>query len=96
MPSGGKEGKWRAELAREQKAYRAIAAKEERQRNRISKRDMAMDAAMRALEEAKALILRMELSGELAEASKGKLDPVTGVVSLINRAVREIKSARDS
>ena len=96
MPSGGKEGKWRAELAREQKAYRAIAAKEERQKNRISKRDVAMDAAMRALPEAKALILRMELSGELAEASKGKLDPVTGVVSLINRAVREIKSARDS
>ena len=96
MPSGGKEGKWRAELAREQKAYRAIAAKEERQRNKISKRDVAMDAAMRALPEAKALILRMELSGELAEASKGKLDPVTGVVSLINRAVREIKSARDS
>ena len=96
MPSGGKEGKWRAELAKEQKAYRAIAAKEERQKNRISKRDVAMDAAMRALSEAKALILRMELSGELAEASKGKLDPVTGVVSLINRAVREIKSARDS
>ena len=96
MLSGGKEGKWRAELAREQKAYRAIAAKEERQKNRISKRDVAMDAAMRALPEAKALILRMELSGELAEASKGKLDPVTGVVSLINRAVREIKSARDS
>ena len=96
MPSGGKEGKWREELAREQKAYRAIAAKEERQKNRISKRDVAMDAAMRALPEAKALILRMELSGELAEASKGKLNPVTGVVSLINRAVREIKSARDS
>ena len=96
MTSGGKEGKWREELAKEQKAHRAIAAKEERQRNRISKRDVAMDAAMRALPEAKALILRMELSGELAEASKGKLDPVTGVVSLINRAVREIKSARDS
>ena len=96
MPSGGKEGKWRAELAREQKAYRAIAAKEERQRNRISKRDIAMDASTRALTEAKALILRMELSGELAEASKGKLDPVSGVVSLINRAIREIKSARDS
>ena len=92
MSSGGKEGKRREELAAAQKAYRALAAKEERQRNRISKRDMAMNASMRALVEVKAYILRMPPQ----DKPKGLMDPQSATVSLINRAMREIKRARDS
>lgn len=92
MTSGGKEGKRREELSAAQKAYRALAAKEERQRTRISKRDIAMDASMRALVEAKAYILRMPPQNK----PDGMMDPQSATVSLINRGIREIKKARDS
>ena len=96
MTSAGKEGVWRGELKAAQEAYKQVAAVEERQKHRIAARDVALDACMRALPEAKALILRLEMSEELMKASKNKLDPITGVISLINRAIREIETARDS
>lgn len=96
MSSAGKEGKWREELATAQRAYRQIAAKEERTRNRISGLEMGLDAAQRALLEAKILLPRMQLSGELQAASQGKSDPRTGLISLINRAIRAIEKARNS
>ena len=96
MPSAGKEGVERETLAAAQKAYRQLAAKEERQKNRIVARDIALDKCMRALPEAKALILRLEMSEELKKASKGKADPVAATVSLINRGIRGIHTARES
>ena len=92
MPSGGKEGKWREELRAAQKAYRGIAAKEERQKNRISARDIALDKSMRALAEAK----RYVISTGPQKKPDGMMDPQSATVSLINRAISEIKKARDS
>ena len=92
MPSGGKEGLWRSELAAAQKAYRAVAAKEERQKRRISARDIALDKSMRALTEAKIYVLKMPPQAK----QDGHMDPQSATVSLINRAIEEIKKARDS
>ncbi len=92
MPSAGKEGVERETLAAAQKAYQQLVAKEERQKRRISARDIAMDAAMRALPEAKSYIL----STPPKEKKEGMADPQNATVSLINRAIREIIKARDS
>jgi hypothetical protein len=92
MPSAGKQGVERETLAAAQKAYRQLAAKEERQKRRIAERDIAMNAAMRALQEAKSYIL----STPPKEKKEGMVDPQNATVSLINRAVRAIMKARDS
>ena len=88
MPSAG----WKGELAAAQKAYRGIAAKEERQKNRISARDIALNKSMRALTEAKIYMLKMPPQAK----EDGHMDPQSATVSLINRAIDEIKKARDS
>jgi hypothetical protein len=90
MGSAGKEGVWRAELTAAQKAYKQIVAKEERMKRRIAARDIAMEKSMRALLEAKMRLTRKE------EHKKGRMDPIAATVSLINKAMREIKEARDS
>jgi hypothetical protein len=92
MPSAGKQGVERETLAAAQKAYRQLAAKEERQKRRIAECHIAMNAAMRAFPEAKAYIL----STPPKEKQKGMADPQNATVSLINRAVRAIMKARDS
>ncbi len=91
MTSGGKEGIERAKLTTAQAAYQAIAAKEERLKGRIAARDIALNASMRALIEAKMRLTRNE-----DPPKKGMVDPIATTVSLINRAMREIKKARDS
>ncbi len=90
--SGGKEGVWRGELEAAREAYRQVTAREERMKRRMAARDVAMDKCMRALTEAKIYI------GKMPAASKkdGHMDPKTATVSLINRAIRGIKEARDS
>ena len=90
--SGGKEAKWRAELDAAQKAYRQQAAKEERQKNRIAARDIALDKCMRALQENKIYIGK----AEPLKAAKGHMDPKSATISLTNSAIREIEKARDS
>ena len=92
MPSGGKEGIWRAELTAAQEAYKQIVAKEERDKRRIATRNVAMDAAMRGLQEAKIYILSLPAK----EKPKGMMEPQSATVSLINRGMRAITEARDS
>ena len=90
--SGGKEAKWKEELRLAQRAYKQQAAKEERMRNRISARDIALDKCMRALTETKIYMTKMPPLGK----EDGHMDPRAATISLINRAVEEIKKARDS
>ena len=92
MPSGGKEGKWRAELAAAQKAYRQLVAIEERTKKRLAGHEVAHAASTRALIEAKAYILSMPPQ----EKPKGMMDPQSATVSLINRATSAIKKATDN
>ena len=89
--SGGKEAKWREELRLAQRAYKQQAAKEERIKRRLAECYIAMDASMRAHTESKIYILKMPpISKE-----DGHMDPQAATVSIINRAVRAIKKARD-
>lgn len=92
MTSAGKEGVWKAEQAAAQKAYRALSAKEERMKNKIAHGEVAMNASMRALTEAKVYIGKMPKQ----EKPDGHMDPQSATVSLINRALREIQKARNS
>ena len=92
MPSGGKEAIWRAEMAAAQRAYKQQAAAEERAKRRLAARDIAMDASMRGLLEAKRYITSMPP----LDKEDGHMDPQSATVSLVNRAIREIKKARDS
>ena len=91
MGSAGKEGIWKAELEAAREAYKQITAKEERQKRRMAARDIAMNKSMRALLEAKMRLTRRDF-----EKKEGRMDPIAATVSLINRAIREIESARDS
>ena len=90
MPSAGKEGVWKAEMAAARKAYKQAVAQEERMKRRIAARDVAMEKSLRALLEAKMRLTRNE------KHEKGRMDPIAATVSLINRAIREIETARDS
>ena len=89
--SGGKEAIWKSEMAAAQKAYKQQAAAEERQKNRIAARDIALDRCMRALQEAKVYVLKHP-----AKKEKGKMDATAATVSIVNSAIREIQKARDS
>ena len=92
MPSGGKEAIWRAEMAAAQRAYKQQAAKEERQKKRLAMCYIAMDASMRALTEGKIYMSKMPP----VPKADGHMDPQAATISLQNRAIREIKKARDS
>ena len=92
MADGGKEGKRREELRLAQRAYKQQVAKEERMKRRIAEAEVAHNASMRALTEAKIYIGKMPPLGK----EKGHMDPQSATVSLINRATRAIKKARDS